>query len=83
MSIVMFGLNFGAAFVPYITTLIWNQGAGPQALIITTLLSMAIPLPLLWTTKFLSYDPSINPLIRNGYETISEATTVDDNTMIL
>lgn len=77
MSIVMFGLNFGAAFVPYITTLIWNQGAGPQALIITTLLSMAIPLPLLWTTKFLSYDPAINPLIRNGYQAISDKS-VDD-----
>ena len=77
MSIVMFGLNFGAAFVPYITTLIWNQGAGPQALIITTLLSMAIPLPLLWTTKFLSYDPAVNPLIRNGYQAISDIP-IDD-----
>lgn len=77
MSIVMFGLNFGAAFVPYITTLIWNQGAGPQALIITTLLSMAIPLPLLWTTKFLSYDPAVNPLIRNGYQSISDKP-IDD-----
>ena len=32
-----------------------------------TFLSMFLPLPLLHVTKYLSYDPSVNPLIKYRY----------------
>jgi fucose permease len=54
MSIVMFGLNFGASLVPYITTLVWNRWAGPKTLIVVIFLSMFLPLPLLHATKYIS-----------------------------
>jgi len=48
MSIVMFGLNFGASLVPYLTTVFWDYtGVGASILIWTTLVSMFIPMPLL------------------------------------
>ena len=48
MSIVMFGLNFGASLVPYLTTVVWDfTSAGPDTLVYVTLLSMFIPMPLL------------------------------------
>jgi predicted MFS family arabinose efflux permease len=78
MSIVMFGLNFGASLVPYITTLVWNHGGGPISLIVTIFLSMFIPLPLLYTTKYLSYDPSVNPRMKNFYTEIEDVDTFDD-----
>ncbi|KAH8056979.1 hypothetical protein JL722_7204 [Aureococcus anophagefferens] len=41
MSIVMFGLNFGASLVPYLTTVFWDYtGVGADILIWTTLVSM-------------------------------------------
>jgi fucose permease len=68
MSIVMFGLNFGASLVPYITAYVWDYlGGGPMTLMVMTFLSMSLPLPLLYTTKYLSYDPQINPLLKNQY----------------
>jgi predicted MFS family arabinose efflux permease len=76
MSIVMFGLNFGASLVPYITSLIWDVGGGPKTLIVTIFLSMFIPLPLLHVTKYLSYEPSVNPLLKYKYTTLP--TTEDD-----
>lgn len=72
MSIVMFGLNFGASFLPYITTLIWNRGGGPITLIVVIFLSMLIPLPLLHLTKYLSYDPIINPRMKHSYVNIPQ-----------
>jgi len=72
MSIVMFGLNFGASLVPYITAFIWNHGGGPKTLIVMTFLSMFLPLPLLHITKYLSYDPAINPYMRTAYESIPQ-----------
>jgi len=72
MSIVMFGLNFGASLVPYLTTLAWNNGGGPRTLIVVIFLSMFVPLPLLHTTRYLSYDPTVNPLIK-GYNRIPTA----------
>ncbi|KAJ1430062.1 major facilitator superfamily domain-containing protein [Ochromonadaceae sp. CCMP2298] len=63
MSIVMFGLNFGASAVPYLTALVWSEGGGPITLIISTLLTMLLPLPLLHTVKYFSYDPAANPLL--------------------
>jgi len=48
MSIVMFGLNFGASLVPYLTTVFWDYtGVGADVLIWTTLISMILPMPLL------------------------------------
>ncbi|KAH8071731.1 hypothetical protein JL721_4233 [Aureococcus anophagefferens] len=48
MSIVMFGLNFGASLVPYLTTVFWDYtGVGADILIWTTLVSMFVPMPLL------------------------------------
>ena len=70
MSIVMFGLNFGASLVPYLTTLVWNRWAGPQTLIVVIFLSMFLPLPLLHTTKYLSYDPAVNPSAKAAYQPI-------------
>lgn len=67
MSIVMFGLNFGASLVPYSTAMIWNHGGGPTTLMVMTFLSMFIPLPLLHITKYVSYDPAVNPYMRNSY----------------
>lgn len=72
MSIVMFGLNFGASLVPYTTALIWDNGGGPVTLIVVTFLSMFIPLPLLHVSKYLSYDPAVNPYVRKGYSTIPQ-----------
>lgn len=73
MSIVMFGLNFGASLVPYLTTLVWNRWAGPETLIVVIFLSMFIPLPLLHTTKYLSYDPTVNPGVRRAYTPIPDS----------
>lgn len=72
MSIVMFGLNFGASLVPYITTLIWAHGGGSETLIVVIFLSMLIPLPLLHITKYLSYDAQVNPWLK---QTNAEART--------
>lgn len=72
MSIVMFGLNFGASLVPYITAYIWDHGGGPITLIVVTFLSMFIPLPLLHISKYVSYDPVINPYMRTAYSTLPQ-----------
>ena len=76
MAIVMFGLNFGASLVPYATSLIWNKGGGPKTLIVVTFITMVVPLPLLYATRYLSYDPAVNPyLSASRYSSISQ---VDD-----
>ena len=75
MAIVMFGLNFGASLVPYCTTLAWNHGGGPITLIVVIFLSMLLPLPLLHISKYLSYDPAVNPRVKHGYSGLS---TEDD-----
>lgn len=74
MAIVMFGLNFGASLVPYLTSLAWNRGVGPRVLIVSTFLSMFLPLPLLHVTRYLSYNPAVNPLIslKTGYESLPQ-----------
>ena len=40
MSIVMFGLNFGASIVPYLTALAWNDSGHPYWLTLITFLTM-------------------------------------------
>ena len=66
MAIVMFGLNFGASLVPYATSLIWNAGGGPRTLIVVTFVTMIVPLPLLYATRYLSYDPAVNPNLHSS-----------------
>lgn len=52
MSIVMFGLNFGASLVPYAATLLWEKTpVSYHAVPIFVTLSMAMPLPLLYLTR--------------------------------
>ena len=52
MSIVMFGLNFGASVIPYAATLLWEDAhLGPLVMSSTVLLTMALPLPLLMLTR--------------------------------
>ena len=52
MSIVMFGLNFGASIVPYAATLAWDHTSlSYKALPIAVVISMALPLPLLFFTR--------------------------------
>lgn len=52
MSIVMFGLNFGASLIPYIATLLWEHTAlGPRVLPGTVMVTMALPLPLLLLSR--------------------------------
>ena len=77
MAIVMFGLNFGASLIPYVTSMIWNRGGGPRTLIVMTFITMFVPLPLLHVTKYLSYDPKINPNIRFRYNQLPDDD--DDN----
>ena len=55
MSIVMFGLNFGASLVPYLMSLMWDVW-GPPTLIVVILISMSIPIPLLHLTRLVSYN---------------------------
>lgn len=75
MAIVMFGLNCGASFVPYLTTVLWDaQGVGPSILIIVIGLSMLIPLPLLYFVQCVSYiDDQDQPVtVTFSYESIDE-----------
>jgi hypothetical protein len=52
MSIVMFGLNFGASLVPYIATLVWDDTSlGWYTLPLVIMISMTMPLPLLYLTR--------------------------------
>lgn len=56
MAIVMFGLNCGASFVPYLATILWSiNGNRPRVLIVVIGFSMLIPLPLLYIAKAVSY----------------------------
>ena len=73
----MFGLNFGASLVPYLTTLVWNRWAGPETLIVVIFLSMFLPLPLLHATKYLSYDPAVNPLAKAAYQPIPDSAAAE------
>jgi hypothetical protein len=40
MSIVMFGLNFGASIVPYLTALVWDDTGHAYWLTLVTFLTM-------------------------------------------
>ena len=52
----MVGLNYGASFVPYFTTVLWDlHGTGPIVLIIIVGSSMLIPLSLLHIARCVSF----------------------------
>lgn len=51
MSVVMFGLNFGASIVPYIISWVWEATGWPQTLIVIIMLSHIIPYPLMLNAK--------------------------------
>ena len=56
VAIVMVGLNYGASFVPYFTTVLWDlHGTGPIVLIIIVGSSMLVPLPLLYIARCVSF----------------------------
>lgn len=77
MAIVMFGLNCGASFVPYLATIFWNiDGNRPLVLVLVIAFSMLIPLPLLYVAKSVSYAESLRER-RTGfhdYKSITEET---------
>jgi hypothetical protein len=52
-----------------------------MTLMAVTFLSMFLPLPLLHMTKYLSYDPSVNPLIkyRQSYTPVPSEPEGDDS----
>ena len=72
MSIVMFGLNFGASLVPFLMSEIWDAGAGPDTLTVTIFISMLIPLPLLYFTKIFKND-------RSAYEAIPTVDPTEED----
>jgi len=78
MSIVMFGLNFGASLVPYATALAWSEEGGARTLIISTLLSMLLPLPLLFIARRLSYVTTTSTTTRKTYITGNTQDAVEE-----
>ncbi|CAM9967955.1 unnamed protein product [Choristocarpus tenellus] len=51
MSVVMFGLNFGASLVPYIISWLWDFTGWAQTLTVVIFFSMVIPYPLMISAK--------------------------------
>ncbi|CAM9842420.1 unnamed protein product [Scytosiphon promiscuus] len=51
MSVVMFGLNFGASIVPYVISWVWDYTGMPQTLIVIIMLSHVFPYPLMLNAK--------------------------------
>lgn len=51
MSVVMFGLNFGASIVPYVISWVWDYTGWPQTLIVIVMLSHLFPYPLMLHAK--------------------------------
>ena len=51
MSVVMFGLNFGASIVPYVISWVWDYTEWAQSLIIIIMLSHLFPYPLMLNAK--------------------------------
>lgn len=51
MSIVMFGLNIGASFIPYLVSFTWDSGAGPITLPVVIMISHLLPIPCQWLIR--------------------------------
>lgn len=61
MSIVMFGLNFGASIIPYAATLLWDDTSMSYHVVpVMLFISMIFPLPLLYLTRLLNDFESIS-----------------------
>lgn len=56
-SICMFGVNCGASFVPYLTSVAWKDmfSNKPEVLIAFVFLSMALPIPILLVARTVTY----------------------------
>lgn len=53
-AIAYVGLNAGSGIVPYITTALWSNGIGPDALFIVLVACMLLSIPLLFMSQRLS-----------------------------
>lgn len=51
MSVVMFGLNFGASVVPYLISVMWYYTGWPQSLIMIVMISHLVPYALMLNIK--------------------------------
>mmetsp|Transcript_26783 Transcript_26783/g.27021 ORF Transcript_26783/g.27021 Transcript_26783/m.27021 type:complete len:431 (-) Transcript_26783:167-1459(-) len=62
---LIFGLNLGSSFIPFITMYMWDY-YGPNTLVYFLFLTTMIPLPLLFFSKLLSnegrLDPELDPI---------------------
>ena len=53
-AIASLGLNIGCGVLPYIVTALWENGVGPKSLFIVLTGSLAISIPLFYTSTFVS-----------------------------
>ena len=80
-SIVMLGINCGASFYPYLTSLLWSRHGEPSVLFAALVLSMALPLFAIGYTQAASYKPDVREfhLLRrdtlHDYHSIAEGHT--------
>lgn len=51
MSVVMFGLNFGASIVPYIISWVWDYTNWPQTLLVIIMVTELFPYPFMLSAK--------------------------------
>lgn len=70
MSIVMFGLNIGASFIPYLVSFTWDSGAGPITLPIVIMLSHLLPIPCQWLIRRFTAVPGTVVTCRVAKDTI-------------
>ena len=55
-SIVMFGVNVGASWVPYLVPFLWGTAyLGPRSLMIVVLMCCMVPIPLLYSALYCRY----------------------------
>ena len=63
MSLVMFGLNFGASLVPYTTTILWEDtDLNQTALLVVVFVSCVLPIGLTALALALAYAKAANEL---------------------
>lgn len=51
MSVIMFGLNSGASFIPYVISALWEAFDLPIILMVTVFISQIVPYPLMLLAK--------------------------------
>jgi predicted MFS family arabinose efflux permease len=81
MAIVMLGLNMGSSLQPYLTAYLWSVTDDPWVLMWMTLGSCALPLTCVFILKRLSYDPTVNPYLKenNPYANLNEDDVQEAN----